>query len=40
VFYKQVTTQLSREKDTKVLPLIWLVTGLNLFGLKRLGRWI
>ena len=40
VFYSQVTFQLSRERDSKVLPLIWLVTGINLFALKRLGKWI
>lgn len=27
-------TQLRMEKDSKVLPLLWLVTGINLFPLK------
>lgn len=40
VFYKQVSHHLDLERDSKVLPLIWLVIGLNLFGLKRLGKWI
>jgi len=26
--------QLQMEKDSKILPLIWLVTGINLFPLK------
>jgi len=40
VFYSQVTGQLAREKDAKVLPLFWLLIGFNLFWLKRFGKWI
>ncbi len=29
VFYMQMTHQLSRERDSKILPVIWLVTGIN-----------
>jgi hypothetical protein len=39
--YVQVTNQLQRENDSKVLPLIWLVIGINLFGPKhQLATWI
>jgi hypothetical protein len=37
LFYAQVMDRLSREGDSKVLPLIWLATGLNLWFLKRVG---
>ena len=37
-FYKLVMYQLALEKKTKVLPIIWAVTGINLFLLNRLGR--
>ena len=37
-FYKIVMTQLDLEKKTKVLPVIWALTGINLFFLKGTGK--
>lgn len=37
---KVTENEFNREWDSKVLPLIWAVTGINLLFLKRWGRWL
>jgi hypothetical protein len=38
--YAEAGDELGREQTTKVLPVIWAITGFNLFFLKRWGKWI
>ena len=38
--YIEVGDELGSEQTTKVLPVIWAVTGFNLYLLKRWGKWI
>jgi hypothetical protein len=38
--YVEAGDELGREQTTKVLPVIWAITGFNFFFLKRWGKWI
>lgn len=38
--YVEAVDELGREQTTKVLPVIWAITGFNFYFLKRWGKWI
>jgi hypothetical protein len=38
--YLEVGDELGREQTTKILPIIWAIIGINLYFLKRFGKWI